>query len=127
MKKLVILITFTAVSGLAFANGISYSVQPAQPVSTKKPMRVSTWKQAYYRTAYFTPGSLRLNIKRVARRFGWNKVVWTAHDDYQWVTSTAVRKPNLASVMNAVLANYPLQAVFYQGNHVLVIQPRTLR
>ncbi|KPJ67979.1 MAG: hypothetical protein AMJ43_00750 [Coxiella sp. DG_40] len=84
-------------------------------------------KRAILRQVVLTPGSLRINIKCVARKFNWNKVIWNSPNDYRWVTYTKIRGANLQDILKIVLVNYPLQAVFYKGNHVLVIQSRTLR
>lgn len=72
-------------------------------------------------------GSLEENIKRIAREYGWRQVVWNVDNDYQWIGTTRIRATNLSSLLRQLLQDYPLQAVFYRGNHVLVIQPRTLK
>lgn len=72
------------------------------------------------------PGSLKNNIDRIARENGW-KMVWNEENDYQWVTYTRIEKPSFAEVMKAILADYPLQGVFYEGNQVLVIQSRIIK
>lgn len=73
------------------------------------------------------PGSLKENIERIAAHYGWHQVVWDAPQDFTWVGHAQIQGANLASVLNQLLDDYPLQAVFYQGNHVLYIHPRTLR
>ncbi len=84
-------------------------------------------KRAALRQVVFTPGSLRTNVERVARKFQWNRVIWNSPNDYRWVTYTKIRRDNLQDILRIVLVDYPIQAVFYEGNHVLVIQPRTVR
>lgn len=78
-------------------------------------------------TVNLVPGSLKANIERIAKDNGWEKVVWSAPNDYNWTTNTKIKDQNLVAIMKAILAYYPLQAVFYQGNRVLVIQTRTVR
>jgi hypothetical protein len=73
------------------------------------------------------PGSLQDNIERIAHRFGWRSVVWKAESDYHWVGYANIQGQDLEEVMGKILDGYPLQAVFYAGNHVLVIQARTLK
>jgi hypothetical protein len=73
------------------------------------------------------PGSLKTNVENIARQYGWKRVVWNSPNDYRWITYTKIRHDRLQEVMRVVLVNYPLQAVFYEGNHVLLIKPRTLR
>jgi hypothetical protein len=80
---------------------------------------------AYY--ASLSTGSLKANILRIAAQYGWNQVVWDVDYDYQWLGNTRVAAASLPNLFAKFLEGYPLQAVFYQGNHVLVIQPRTLR
>ena len=71
-------------------------------------------------------GSLRDNIARVAHRYGWKKVVWLPKHDYRWVGQTSVKRSSVYTVFSRVLKEYPLQAVFYKGNHVLVITSRNI-
>lgn len=95
-------------------------------------------KTSYYATHYygkrlpvkqvvFFPGSLKANVERVARQYGWKQVIWDSPDDYRWVAYTKIRKNKLQDILRVALVNYPLKAVFYKGNHVLVIKPRTMR
>lgn len=72
-------------------------------------------------------GSLQENIERIAKQHGWYNVVWDIPNDYQWVGNTRLMADNLQDAFTKVLQGYPVQAVFYQGNHVLLIRPRTLR
>lgn len=71
-------------------------------------------------------GSLRTNIIRLARHYGWKRVVWSAASDYNWVGTTRIRANSLPNLLSKLLRDYPLQAQFYKGNHVLVIVARTL-
>lgn len=73
------------------------------------------------------PGSLKENIERIAANAGWHQVVWDAPQDYMWVGHAQIRGENLSVILRRLLDDYPLQAVFYQGNHVLYIHPRTLK
>jgi outer membrane protein assembly factor BamB len=86
-------------------------------------------KSYSYKTvkAKMYPGSIRANIQRIAKQHGWKTVVWKSSDDYNWHGTAVVEGSSLADVMEKILLDYPLQADFYQGNHVLVIQPRTLK
>ena len=83
------------------------------------------WQQLQSVTIY--PGSLKSNIERAAHELGWSQVVWNLPNDYRWTGVTVVRAGNLQDLLNQLLRDYPMQAVFYLGNHVLVIQPRTLK
>lgn len=74
----------------------------------------------------FAPGSLKENIIHLAKQLGWPTVVWQLPYDYQWVGSTHFHKTNIKAILQSVLQNFPLQAVFYEGNHVLVIEPRNI-
>ena len=73
------------------------------------------------------PGSLKENIERIAAHYGWHQVVWDAPQDFMWVGYAQIQGDNLASVLHQLLTDYPLQAIFYQGNHVVYIHPRTLK
>ena len=73
------------------------------------------------------PGSLKENVERIAAHYGWHQVIWDAPEDYRWVGYAQIQGENLSSVLRQLFADFPLQAVFYQGNHVLYIHPRTLK
>lgn len=72
-------------------------------------------------------GSLKANIVRLSQQFGWQHVIWLPTADYHWIGNARVAAKNLPDILNKILINYPLQADFYLGNHVLVIKPRTLQ
>ncbi len=76
---------------------------------------------------YMETGSLRANIERIAKNFGWYNIVWGVQNDYHWLGRTRIKGSNLSLAFANMLRHYPLQATFYQGNHVLVIGPRTLK
>jgi hypothetical protein len=78
-------------------------------------------------TAQIYPGSLKENIERIAAHYGWHHVVWDAPEDFRWVGYAQIQGENLSIILRQLLNDYPLQAVFYQGNHVLYIHPRTLK
>lgn len=90
---------------------------PARPYHGKKISQYS---------AVMLPGSLKYNVVQIANQYGWNNVIWQMPDDYTWVGRTRINASSLSSLFNKILSNYPLQAQFYQGNHVLVIAPRNL-
>lgn len=71
--------------------------------------------------------SLKNNILRIAKQFGWPQVIWKAPADYEWIGKTAIQGGSIQVIFSKLLADYPLQAVFYKGNHVLLIKSRTLR
>ena len=91
------------------------------PVQKKMAPRQPLMKSMIY------SGSLRTNITRIARAHGWKRVVWNVPNDYRWLGDTQLRAHNLPGILGQLLQDYPLQAIFYRGNHVLEIVPRTLR
>ncbi len=78
-------------------------------------------------TVEIYPGSLKENIERICAHYGWRQVVWDVPQDYRWVGKAQISGENLIAVLRKLLNDYPLQAVFYEGNHVIYIHPRTLR
>lgn len=78
-------------------------------------------------TVYVKPGLLSDNIERIARENGWNRVIWNSSKNFNWVGYTKISARDLQGVMTKLLKTYPLQAVFYRGNRVLAIEPRTLK
>lgn len=77
-------------------------------------------------TVTIYPGSLKNNITRIAKTFGWKTVVWNVSKDYNWIGKTTIKNQSVVTVMQKILNNFPLQARFYKGNHILAIVPRTL-
>lgn len=78
-------------------------------------------------TATTTPGTIRDNVEHIAHQYGWQQVIWSSCKNFRWVSKTRITAPDLKGIMRKLLEGYPLQAVFYNGNHVLVIRPRTLK
>lgn len=72
-------------------------------------------------------GSLKHIVTRIAHNHGWYTVEWNSPNDYLWVGKTRITAANLPGVFDKLLSDYPVQAQFYQGNHVLAIEPRTLK
>jgi hypothetical protein len=89
-----------------------------QPVRSHHPMRM------HQQSVSLRSGSLRHNLSRIAKLYGWKKLVWLPSSDYQWVGRVTIREHDVYALFTRVLQEYPLQAVFYKGNHVLVIRPR---
>ncbi len=91
--------------------------------------KLSSLPHSPSRRARFTlyPGSLKYNITQLGKQFGWRRVVWQPDYDFQWVGKTRVAASSLRAILTKVLKDYPLQAIFYQGNHVLVIAPRNIK
>lgn len=73
------------------------------------------------------PGTIRQNVERIARQYGWPRVVWEAEKNFRVVGYRNISAATLPEAMRSVLNGYPLQAVFYKANHVLVIKPRTIK
>jgi len=125
MRKLMLFTLFLGFNifyfapALATGNPAGYSALPtvthAKKAVLAKPKMV---------TVRLNPGSIKTNIERLAHDFGWNQIIWQSSDDYNWVGSTEITAKDFPGVLMKSLKGYPLQAVFYQGNHVLVIVPR---
>ncbi len=98
-----------------YANGSSTEKQIVKASSDQTLLSVTVYS-----------GSLKENIERIATHYGWPQIVWDA-PDYNWIGQTRIEGPNLFSILRQLLTSYPLQAIFYQGNHVLLIHPRTLK
>lgn len=133
IKMFLVFLTLTFFVCNTFANGfgpprnVAY-VSPKQSCYIKHKVKKKMYGQGYARVIMY-PGSLKANIKRIAHQYGWNNVVWGngCGYDYRWVGRTKVVGVNFKEIMRKILINYPVQAVFYEGNHVLVINPRTLK
>lgn len=73
------------------------------------------------------PGSLKSNVERIASNNGWSRVVWMAKSDYRWYGKAQIVAYSLPGVFDKLLKDYPVQAQFYEGNHILAIVPRTIQ
>lgn len=113
-------------SASIFANGTGSSTQKSTTTATTAKAQIYQGPE-YTITVNLIQGSLKANIERIAKENGWEKVAWNAPSDYNWTANTKIKDQSLVAVMKVILADYPLQAVFYQGNRVLVIQTRTVR
>ena len=110
---------------------LSQTITAHRPDRVKKVMPSNLFYQNLKRHQHLShagvhPGSLRLNIQRIAEQHGWHRVIWMLPEDYRWVGETRVTGHGLPGILEKLLASYPVQAEFYQGNHVLVIHPRTI-
>lgn len=126
--KWLLISTLTLVMPTIFANGVSQDFSPymGKNVSVHSTHVTHHKKNTVSYNAVLSSGSLKYNIVQIANRYGWNNVIWQVPDDYTWVGRTRVTANSLPGLFNKILNNYPLQAQFYQGNHVLVIAPRNL-
>lgn len=119
------LIIFSA-SPFVFADVAPASCAPKIPLHKIKPKLIPHPAPAPLMSATVYPGSLKYNITRIAANHGWSTVVWNYPADFNWVGQTHITAHNLQNIFIKLLSNYPLQAQFYHGNHVLVIAPRNL-
>ncbi|OGT67388.1 MAG: hypothetical protein A3J38_04875 [Gammaproteobacteria bacterium RIFCSPHIGHO2_12_FULL_45_9] len=101
------------------------AAMPAAPVVAQQVSPQTMALMRIQKRVTFYSGSLKENIEHAAAAFGWPQVVWVPAYDYQWVGDTTFNS-SLPALLKNVLHDYPLQAVFYEGNHVLVIIPRNL-
>lgn len=69
-------------------------------------------------------GSLKRNVEHIVRQAHWGQVVWSLPYDYRWVGVSHIQGRSVQAVLGKLLANYPVQAVFYQQNRVVQIKAR---
>lgn len=69
-------------------------------------------------------GSLKENIERIVKQAGWGTPVWKPPFDYNWVGNVTISANDIQGILTKLLEPYPLQAVFYEANHVVAIVPR---
>ncbi len=69
-------------------------------------------------------GSLKVNVEKIARQGGWHSLVWRPNYDFQWLGNVTITGRNVQDVMAKLLEPYPLQAVFFEANHVVAVVPR---
>lgn len=75
-------------------------------------------------TYYVTAGSLKANVERMVARSGWGKVVWNVPNDYRWTGNITITSTSIQGALDQLLGPYPVQAVFYDTNRIVDIEPR---
>ncbi|MDF2867586.1 MAG: Toxin co-regulated pilus biosynthesis protein [Gammaproteobacteria bacterium] len=73
---------------------------------------------------YVTSTSLKSVITDLISHCGWKTLVWDFDFDYHLAGDVTIQANNIADALGQLLVNYPLQAVFYDGNKVVKMQPR---
>lgn len=102
-------------------------MQQSEPIIVKLASPTTSPLHQHLIRVTLYPGSLKSNIERIAKLNGWTQTEWLIPTDYEWIGKTEVQGAGFQAVLSQILKDYPLQAVFYMGNHVLVVRPRTLR
>lgn len=98
-----------------------YVVANTEPTHAPlKPMYMGPTNNTYY----LTTGSLRDNVTQIVAQSGWGRVIWNVPYDYRWVGNISLHAVTVQDALNQLLSEYPLQAVFYEENHIVDIVPR---
>jgi len=71
-----------------------------------------------------TEGSLKANVERIVDKAGWGKPIWDMEYDFKWTGNVTITGRDVQSVLSKLLDPYPLQAKFYESNHIVAIYPR---
>lgn len=139
VKKIILITMLMGMVTAIFAGGVSpLPLQGFQMFTPKRSLLTTHFKRPsktqrkhykqhlhqHYVEVY--PGSLKMNVLRLARVYGWKQLIWLPADDYHWIGKVRIAAHDLPDILGKILKDYPLQANFYAGNHVLVIKPRTL-
>ncbi len=103
------------------------TVQPApmRPAPQRIQKTLTPIPTHFQISAVMEQGSLQDDIRNLAKQYGWSQVVWDVSNDYEWTGTVNISASNFHALLEKVLQHYPLQAIFYRGNHVLVITSRT--
>ncbi len=70
------------------------------------------------------PGSLKDNVERIVAQSHWGTVVWNLPIDYNWNGTMTISAPDVQGALSQLLAQYPVQATFYDKNHIVSIEAR---
>ncbi len=89
-------------------------VKPVPPPPPPKPMF----------TTVAMPGSLKANVERIVAQSHWGTVVWNLPIDYNWEGTMTITAPDVQGAISQLLAHYPVQATFYEKNHIVSIEAR---
>lgn len=71
-----------------------------------------------------TTGSLKANVQRMVQQSHWGQVVWNVPNDYRWMGNVTITATSIQGALSQLLAPYPIQAVFYDTNRIVDIEPR---
>jgi hypothetical protein len=105
---------------------------PCQPYSGKGPMAPHACSPvSQYNLVAPKPivvevmdGSLKANVERIVNKAGWGKPIWDMEYDFNWTGDVTITGRDVQSILSKLLDPYPLQAKFYESNHVVAIYPR---
>ncbi len=75
-------------------------------------------------TVVAMPGSLKENVERIVAQSHWGTVVWNLPIDYNWNGTMTITAPDVQGAIAQLLANYPVQATFYDKNHIVSVEAR---
>lgn len=89
-------------------------VKPVAPPPPPKPKFVAT----------AVPGSLKDNVERIVAQSHWGTVVWNLPVDYNWNGTMTITADDVQSAIAQLLAHYPVQATFYDKNHIVSVEAR---
>lgn len=70
------------------------------------------------------PGSLKANVQSMVEQSHWGQVVWNIPNDYRWVGDITITATSIQDALAQLLSPYPVQAIFYETNRVVDIEPR---
>lgn len=69
-------------------------------------------------------GSLKDNVQQMVAQSHWGTVIWNVPNDYRWIGNITITATSIQDALSQYLAPYPVQAIFYQKNHIVSIVPR---
>lgn len=69
-------------------------------------------------------GSLKNNVERMVKECGWETAIWKMPYDFNWIGDVTITASDIQGALTKLLEGYPLQAIFYNANHVVAIIPR---
>lgn len=96
----------------------------ATPVTTPTPVVAPVPPPKPMFTTTAMPGSLKANVERIVAQSHWGTVVWKLPIDYNWNGTMTITAPNVQGALSQLLAQYPVQATFYDKNHIVAIEAR---
>ncbi len=119
-----ILICFAIALGNQIAQAEQLSNPPESYVKIVPSSKRLIFNACKLSQRYPSGTSLKHVIASLVKSCGWNTLIWEFDFDYHLVGDVDIRTNNIADALTQLLANYPLQAIFYDGNKVVKIQIR---
>jgi hypothetical protein len=71
---------------------------------------------------FIQPGSLKLNMNNIAKKYGW-KIIWNLDTDYDVPVGFPMKHTRVPEIFAELIFHLPIKIMFYTKNKVIFIEP----